>query len=360
MPQAMPDADPHADPDADPDVDGALEAPFDAVQAAIVESGFSGAVRVDVAGRTAFARAHGAAHRGLGVPNTLDTQFAIASGAKAFTAMAVMSLVDDGVLTLDAPVRRWLRDDLPLVADDVTVEHLLAHRSGIGDYLHEDDHEITDYVMPVPVHRLAAAEDYLAVLDGFPAVFPAGERFAYNNGGFVVLALLAERASGVPYHDLVTTRVTDRAGMADTAFLRSDALPGRAALGYLSAGDDLRTHVLHLPVRGVGDGGAYSTVADFAAFWSAAAGGRIVGADTFARMVTALSVDPDPDSSFRYGLGFWLEPEGDGVLVEGYDAGVSFRSLHRPSTGLTWTVVSNWTDGAWPVARALGHAFPAT
>jgi CubicO group peptidase (beta-lactamase class C family) len=346
-------------PDPGPAPGGAPDPPFDTVHAAIVESGFSGAVRVDVGGRTAFARAAGWADRRLGVPNTLDTQFATASASKALTALAVMSLVEDGVLTLDAPVRRWLRDDLPRVADDVTVEHLLAHRSGIGDYLDEDaGHAITDHVLLVPVHRLADPQDYLAVLDGYPTVFPAGERFAYNNGGFVVLALVAERASGTPYHELVSTRVTGRAGMPDTAFLRSDTLPGRAATGYLFGGDDLRTNVLHLPVRGVGDGGAYSTVADVAGFWSALAAGRVVGPDTVARMVRPLSRHPDPDTPSRYGLGFWLEPTGDGVLLEGYDAGVSFRSLHRPSKRLTWTVVSNWSDGAWPVARALREAFP--
>ena len=86
----------------------------------------------------------------------------------------------------------------------MTVEHLLAHRSGIGDYLDEDAVEsVDDYVLPVPVHRLATTEDYLQVLDGHPQAFPPGERFAYNNGGFVVLALIAERAAGAPFPDLV-------------------------------------------------------------------------------------------------------------------------------------------------------------
>ena len=69
--------------------------------------------------------------------------------------------------------------------------------------------------MPIPVHELAATEGYLAVLDGYPTVFPAGERFAYCNGGYVVLALIAERASGTPFHDLVRERVL-RAGRAWT------------------------------------------------------------------------------------------------------------------------------------------------
>ena len=108
--------------------------------------------------------------------------------------------------------------------------------------------------MPVSVHELATTEQFLPVLDGHETEFPAGERFAYNNGGYVVLALLAERASGVAFHELVRTLVCDPAGMVDTAFLRSDELPGRAALGYLSV-DGLRTNVFHLPVLGNGDGG---------------------------------------------------------------------------------------------------------
>ena len=84
-----------------------------------------------------------------------------------------MSLVEDGALELDTTARSVLGADLPLIDDGVTVEHLLAHRSGIGDYLDEDaGHEITDYVMPVSVHELATTEQYLAVLDGHPPVRP--------------------------------------------------------------------------------------------------------------------------------------------------------------------------------------------
>ena len=133
--------------------------------------------------------------------------------------------------------------------------------------------------MPVPVHELATTEEFLAVLDGHPTdVRRRASGSPYNNGGFVVLALLAERASGVPFHELVAQRVCAPAGMADTAFLRSDELPGRAALGYLDA-DGPRTNVFHLPVRGSGDGGIYSTVADVSAFWSALFAGRIVSPD---------------------------------------------------------------------------------
>jgi CubicO group peptidase (beta-lactamase class C family) len=244
-----------------------------------------------------------------------------------------------------------LGSDLPLIRDDVTVEHLLAHRSGIGDYLDEEvDDDFTEYLLPVPVHELATTEDYLRVLDGHSTKFEPDERFSYCNGGYVVLALIAERMCGVPFHDLVRERVCAPAAMGDTEFLRSDELPGRAAVGYIGA-EGLRTNVLHLPVRGSGDGGIYSTAADFSAFWRALFAGAIVSRARVAEMTRPRS--DAPDDSKRYGLGFWLDASGSVSMLEGADAGVSFWTAHDPSTSKTATVISNTTDGAWPIAKLL-------
>ena len=323
------------------------EPEIDAIAAA---NDFSGVVRIDRDGEVELAKAYGLAHRGHEIPNAVDTQFAIASGVKGLTAVAVVSLIEDGSLELSTTARSVLGRDLPLISDDVTVEHLLSHRSGIGDYLDEDaHHEITDYLMPVPVHELATTEDYLVALDGHAAKFSAGEQFSYCNGGYVVLALLAERISGTPFHELVRRRVCEPAGMDDSEFLRSDELPGRAALGYLTSDAGSRTNMLHLPVRGSGDGGIYSTAADVSSFWSSLFAGRIVSADWISEMVRPRS--DVPRMSSRYGLGFWLHETSDVVMLEGYDAGVSFRSVHDPSRGITQTVISNTSDGAWPIAR---------
>jgi CubicO group peptidase (beta-lactamase class C family) len=323
----------------------------EAVDRIALETSFSGAVRIDRGDDVVLAKAYGHADRGHGITNTIDTQFAIASANKGLTALAVVSLIEDGTLEWTTPARAILGPDLPLIGEAVTVEHLLAHRSGIGDYLDEDDDRpITDYVMPVPVHELATTEQYLAALDGKPAKFAPDERFSYCNGGYVVLALIAERASGVPFHELVRQRVCEPAGMPDTEFLRSDELPGRAAFGYLRA-DGMRTNVFHLPVRGSGDGGMYSTVADIHAFWRALFEGRIVSETHVADMVRPRS--DVPSASMRYGLGFWLYGSGSAVMLEGYDAGVSFRTAHDPVSKVTYTVVANWSDGAWPIVRHL-------
>src|SRR3990170_2031108 len=330
----------------------ALESELDAIAA---EMSFSGVVRVDRADGIAVAKAYGLAHRGYEIPNEVDTRFAIASGTKGLTALTVVSLIEEGLLELPTTARSLLGADLPLIGDDVTVEQLLAHRSGIGDYLDEDSAlDVADYLMPVPVHELVTTDDYLVALDGHPPKFAPGERFAYCNSGYVVLALIAERTSGIPFHELVVERVCSPAGMRDTEFLRSDELPGRTALGYLSA-DGLRTNVLHVPVRGSGDGGIYSAAADIRALWIALFAGRIVTSDWGREMTRPRSVAPDHKQ--RYGLGFWLHESTDTVILEGYDAGASFRSVHDPRTDVTCTVISNWTDGAWPVARYVAKTF---
>ena len=104
--------------------------------------------------------------------------------------------------------------------------------------------------------------------------------------------------------------------MRDTAFFRSDALPGRAALGYLADG---RTNVFHLPVRGSGDGGIYTTLDDVDRLWA------FVG-------------DEEP-------VGFvWRDP----LRLTGGDAGVVFKSVRG-----RYTIISNCSVGAGPVIAAL-------
>ncbi|MGI9052546.1 MAG: serine hydrolase domain-containing protein, partial [Ilumatobacteraceae bacterium] len=228
---------------------------------------------------------------------------------------------------------------------------LLAHRSGIGDYLDEDaPGEVNDYVLTRPVHELATTEAFLPMLDGHATKIAPGRDFSYCNGGYVVVALLAERATGRPFHDLVHEHVIDPAGLGDTEFLRMDELPGRAALGYLDA-TGLRTNALHLPVRATGDGGAFTTAADVHALWAAFFAGRIVSPSSVVEMIRPRS--QSPSGRDRYGMGFWLGGTTDAVQLEGCDAGASFRSVHRPSTRTTYTVLSNTSAGAWPILAHL-------
>ncbi|GAB2463379.1 serine hydrolase domain-containing protein [Jatrophihabitans fulvus] len=313
-----------------------------------VTDGFSGVVSVSRGTSVEFEQAYGLADRAHGVEITVDTRFGIASGTKGFTAVTVAALLGRG-LSLDTIARSLLGGDLPLVHPDVTVAHLLAHTSGIGDYVDEDaGGSVDDYVLRVPVHTLGDTEGYVAALDGFAQTSPPGARFAYNNSGYVLLAIMAERATGTPFPALVGQHTFGPAEMWESAFLRSDRLPGNAAIGYL---DDGRTNVLHLPVRGCGDGGVYSTAGDLRRFWTSLFAERMVPRHRVAELVRPRNAVPSEGK--RYGRGFWLHATGPQVMLEGCDAGVSFRSVHDPTSGLTHTVLSNTTSGAWPVTRRL-------
>ena len=141
-------------------------------------------------------------------------------------------------------------------------------------------------------------------------------------------------------------------GLAHRAFEIPNAVDTR--FGLASGAKGFTALAVHLPVRGSGDGGIYSTAADISSFWQAFFAGRIVSTGWVAEMVRARS--DAPKHSKRYGLGFWLHASTDAVILEGCDAGVSFRSVHDPRTQVTLTVISNTAEGAWPIARYLQNA----
>ena len=323
-----------------------------ALDAIADESEFSGVVQVSRGQKGLYGRASGLADRAHGIANTVGTRFGMASGCKGFTGLVVMSLVNDGTLDLSTTVRSVLGDDLDEVDPKVTVAHLLSHTSGIGDYLDESiARDISEYTLEVPVHRLESTADYISVLRGYPTKFPPGDRFEYCNGGFVILALMAEVAAQSSFYELAAQRVFEPAGMTATEYLRSDQLPGSAAIGYLPTDDGWRTNHFHLPIRGSGDGGCFSTVGDMARFWPALFAGKILP-----RALVDEMVRPQfdvPEEGLRYGMGFWIRVDRETVMLEGMDVGVSFRSAYDPASRVLYTVLSNEAYGAWPLVKEL-------
>lgn len=324
---------------------------------AFAAESFTGVATVDAADRRVLERCQGFIHRALRVSMTARTRIAIASGSKGFTALAVMRLVEDGQLRLDQPVRGLLGDDLPLIDPGVTIEHLLTHTSGIGDYLDEDgDWEASDYVLSVPVHTLTTSEAFLPMLDGHPQKFAPGARFAYCNGGYMVLAVLLERTTGEAFHEVIRRLVFEPANLERTRFLPLNELPADAAPGYIFSEGDL-VNTLHLPVLGNGDGGVFTTADDLHRFWLALLDGRIVSRAIVDEMIRPRPGAPGEEK--RYGMGFWIHPTHPALILEGYDAGASFRSTHVIATQTTVSVLGNSSEGAWPAISAFARAIDA-
>ena len=314
------------------------------------EVNFSGVVRIEQHGEIVDQFARDYARRADNLPNRLDTRFAVASATKGLTALTIASLIESGELTLDTSVSELVGDLLPLVDGRVTIAHMLSHTSGVGDYLDEEVlGDSDDHILEVSAHTLEKPSDYLPFVARYPQVFSPGERFAYNNGAFVMLSIIIERITG-SFHDAVAERVLGPAGITGGGFFRSDELPANTALGYLKNG---RTNVFHIPVVGAGDGGIYLTLNDVSSMWRAFFDGGIVSAAMAEKITAPVHMG---DNGEGYGLGFWLRHNGDSVALIGADAGVSFRTLVRRSTGVSYTVISNTSASAWPLVKHLEQA----
>lgn len=311
---------------------------------------FSGVVRVEQPDGSRVELARGFADRANNRPISTSTRFAVASATKGLTALAMMSLVEEGLLSLEAPVVEWVGGRLPLIDKRVTVGQLLEHTSGIGDYLDEEQlGDIDDHVLDVSAHTLDAPSDYLDLLAPLSQVSEPGSVFAYNNSGYVLLSIIVEQITG-SFHDAVHDRILLPAGMSAAGFFRSDDLPADVALGYL---EDGRTNVFHLPVIGAGDGGIYLGLDDVSALWDALFDGRLVSPS----IVRSMTEPRNSGTNGDYGMGFWVRPDGQRVWLEGMDPGVSFFSERDPASGMTYTVMSNTSSGVWPIGKRFRALF---
>ncbi len=318
-----------------------------ALHEAATDSSFSGVVNVAVDGAPVVELALGFAERANERRMLPDTRLATASTTKGFTALTAVSMIADDLFGFDTRLADLVGDALPRVDRAVTVEHLLGHTSGVGDYIDESQHgDIDDHTLDVSAHTMTGPEAYVPILNRHLQTDPPGTKFAYNNSGYVMLALAIERVADGSYHDEVRRRVFESAGLSSTDFLRSDRLPSNTAIGYLTDG---RTNVFHLPVIGTGDGGAYTTAPDMTRFWKALFAGDIVDPSSVGTMTTPRH----QHAVGQYGLGFWISHDESTVFLEGMDAGVSMRSGVHVASGLTFCVIANNSSDAWPLVEII-------
>lgn len=328
-----------------------------ALDRAAQASEFSGVVRLSRGDEVLAALSAGMADRERKVPNTLDTRFGIASGTKGLTALAVLALVDEGRLHLEQRLHAVADFDLSGVHPEVTLSQLLTHTAGVYDYY--DEERITDFDafrMPISPERLLRPSDYLPMVVGGEQKFEPGARFAYSNGGYVLLGILIEQLTG-DYHAFVTERVLRRAGMRRSGFFRMDGLPEACAQGYVRGpGGHWQPNTWRLPIIGGPDGGAFSTAEDMAKLWRALRAGALLSPALTRRFLTRAV--PLPGGTHHYTHGAWVLDDGKGAptrYLVGADAGVSFRSVCF-GDAVVGTVLSNTSDGAWPMAKAVRAA----
>ena len=294
--------------------------------------------------------------------NNTDTGFAIASGTKLFTGLAVCKLIDNGKLSLDTLLCDVLQYDLGRIDKTITIFHLLTHTSGAGDYIDEEaDDEEEDQLLNLyntyPVQLWIRLEYYLQMITPLAPKFTPGERFGYSNSGYVLLGLVVEAVSGLSFQQFVHDEIIKPCGLMYTGFYRMDSLHANTALGYIKDDDtdEWRTNIYSLPLLGGSDGGIYSCAADFDRLWRAIFACEILSpdmTDCFLKSHVIIEVDEEDDSIESYGLGVYKIKVKDKEMyfVIGADSGVGFYSGYYPATK---TAVSSFSNTGFHGASLL-------
>lgn len=318
---------------------------------------FSGAVFVRT-GSESFEQGYGYANRSERIENTPNTRFGIASGCKIFTSVAIGQLVQNGLLSFDAYLKDCLDISFPHFDPGVTIHHLLTHTSGIPDYFDEEImHDFEELWKALPTYSLQTPEDFLPLFQNGKMKFSAGERFSYNNAGFIVLGLIIERVAGMGFADYVEKHIFGRSGMADSGYFRMDQLPERTALGYIDGEQNWRSNIFSVPVKGGPDGGAFTTVHDLARFWDA-----LLHHELLSEAYTKLMLTPHAkvNENTQYGYGVWIRMVDNGIFkyfVMGSDPGVTMQSSVYAVGDVQAHIIGNINRGAGMIASQIDDFF---
>ncbi|SDL63786.1 serine hydrolase domain-containing protein [Sediminibacillus halophilus] len=322
---------------------------------AVEKEQFSGTIIVNKDGQTLFEHAGGYADKASQRLNFHDTKFGIASGCKLFTAIAVCQLVENGSLSFQTRLSECLKMDFPLFDQSITIHHLLTHSAGIPDYFDEekmDDFE--ELWKQTPMYLMKNPVDFLPLFQEKSMKDKPGNRFHYNNAGYILLGLIIEQQTGLSISDYVEKYIFQPANMLDSGYFSLDQLPGNTAFGYIHNDDGTwRTNIYSIPIKGGADGGAFTTAPDMMKLWEA-----LLNHQLFSKVLTDLLLTPHikVKDGVEYGYGVWINREGKypwKYQVMGYDPGVSFHSAHYPQLNITMAIPSNQSSGPFSIMKLI-------
>ena len=275
----------------------------------VKQNRFSGAVLVARDGRVLLTKGYGFANLELEVPNTPQTRFRLGSLTKQFTAAAVMLLQEQGKLSVQDAVCKYV-ENCPAAWQPVTIHHLLTHTSGIPNLTAFPDYQKT---MALP----ATLPETLARFRDKPLEFVPGERFNYSNSGYILLGYVVEKVSGKSYADFMRENVFAPLGMNDTGVEVPGALIKRRASGYrFGPAGFVNAPYMDMNIPH-GAGALYSTVEDLYRWDQGLYGGKLLSQKSLAAMLTVVK------EFYGYGIGvdtqFKLQRVGHSGGINGFN-----------------------------------------
>jgi len=302
-------------------------------------------------GKVIKAKGYGLANLEWNVPATPETAYQLASVSKQFTATAIMLLVEGGKLQLSDSITKHF-SELPAAWSNITVRHLLTMTSGIKDYL--------NIVPPAEWRNDFTHERLLQIMTNAPLDFAAGDKYAYSNSNYVLLAMLIQKLSGKRYDAFLAEHVF---GPLDMTATRRDSpfdiIPNRAGLYDWKTNRFENIDLLNPTLWNNGDGGLLSTVLDLAKWDAALHTDRILKKETLRQMWVPTRLNNGQESGYAFG---WSLGGGRGHHTVGHGGGrpgTSTQITRFQEEGLTVIVLMNGRGSAFGIAeRVAGHYIP--
>jgi len=300
-------------------------------------------------GDTVALRGYGYADVENRVPATAETAYYVGSISKQFVAAAIVRLVERGRVRLDDPITRYV-SGIPSGGQGVTIHHLLTHTSGLPT-AQSDPWERG-------IRRRVTTEETIARYRGAPMESAPGERWAYNNFGYVLLGAVLERVTGTHYAEHLRVSLFRPLGMTSTVYCEQPPAVPRLARGYeLSTSGELVVRDESMNMSAVGPGGAFcSTLRDLLRWQDALTSGRVVSRASYAKMTAPVVLNDGTREPYGYALGLRDVDGVRGISHGGGIAGYWSYLSHYPERDLDIVVlVNSRAEPSRPLAEELAR-----
>ena len=273
------------------------------------------------------------------IPFTPTSPTPIASIAKPMTAIAIMQLVEQGRVDLDAPIQAYIPEFPKKAQGTITVRQLLQHSAGIGEYASNKERENQ--------HHYPSLNEAMAIFQDRDPIDTPGAAFHYTTYGYVILGVVVERVSGMSYAAYMRTHIREKAGMTNTGVEEPGMAGGdHASLYHINSKGRISIEQPTDLSDRVPGGGLYSCLTDLLRFGDAVVNGTLISTASLMEMLKDPGLKKQGNG---YGLGWYLYGEDPkyGSLFghNGSQTGASTYLMLLPDRGISIVVLSN-TSGA--------------
>jgi CubicO group peptidase (beta-lactamase class C family) len=289
-------------------------------------------------GKVVLAKGYGLASVELNSPVTVDTVFQTASIGKQFTATAVMMLVEQGKISLDEKIGKYL-GDVPASWSGITVRHLLTHTSGLAAYPPGFDFR-KDYT----------EDELLKIIQNEPPEFAPGEKWHYSNAGYLTLGVLIRKVTGKSYGEFFADNIFKPLGMTTARLINELVIiPNRAAGYILNDGQLLNQPWISHTLNRTADGSLYMSVLDLAKWDAALYSEKLLKSESLAQMWTPVRLNNG--SAEPYGFGWYIMDAKGHRLIEHEGAWQGFNAniARYVDDKLTVIVLTNLKSAGAPM-----------